>query len=119
MATTPPEKQDFERSLLELEQSLQRVKARYIQVQADQLEQRNLQARLDELQGSLAQPRPISERAQRQYELEQIKQRLEELELSLESELFSWRGFRDVFWQAVRFGGLGIVIGWVLHNIAG
>ena len=44
----------------------------------------------------------------------QIEKQLEELEFNLESRLFSWAGFKEVFWQAVRFGGLGIAVGWSL-----
>lgn len=119
MANTPLEHQDFERLLLELEQSLQSVKARYVQVQADQANQQELQERLVDTKAALKRPQPTPERAQLKHDLEQIQQRLEELEISLESQLFSWRGFQDVFWQAVRFGGLGVVLGWVLRSVAG
>lgn len=30
-----------------------------------------------------------------------------------------WRIFRDDFWQAVRFGGLGLLLGWALRSCAG
>ncbi|NJN32099.1 MAG: DUF2203 domain-containing protein [Synechococcales cyanobacterium RM1_1_8] len=52
-------------------------------------------------------------------ELDALTQELAELELALESELFSLEGLKDVFWQAVRFGGLGILLGWLLKAGAG
>lgn len=52
-------------------------------------------------------------------ELEALEAELAQVELTLESELFSWDGLREVFWQAVRFGGLGIVVGWLLKTWAG
>ena len=52
-------------------------------------------------------------------ELEALEAELAQVELTLESELFSWDGLREVFWQAVRFGGLGVVLGWLLKSWAG
>jgi hypothetical protein len=37
--------------------------------------------------------------------------------VALESQLFSWNGIKEVFWQAIRFGGLGMVAGWVLRSM--
>ena len=50
-------------------------------------------------------------------ELEALEQELSQVELTLESELFSWDGLREIFWQAVRFGGLGVVLGWFFRVI--
>jgi DNA repair ATPase RecN len=107
---------DFEQALQELEQALQVLKARHAQVQLDQQRQQALQQRLGEVERAAKAPRRNRAAA---AELKQLRQQLEELELALESQLFSWSGLREVFWQAVRFGGLGIVVGWVLKSLAG
>jgi hypothetical protein len=60
-----------------------------------------------------------SNRQALQTELKQIKEQLETIELNLESQLFSWGSLKEPFWQAVRFGGLGVVIGWILKSCAG
>ncbi|MBD0342554.1 MAG: DUF2203 domain-containing protein, partial [Microcoleus sp. Co-bin12] len=52
-------------------------------------------------------------------ELREIEKELETIELNLESRLFSWTSIIGPFWQAVRFGGLGILIGWILKSYAG
>ena len=106
---------DFEQSLQAAEQSLYLLKARYSQVQLDQQRQQALQQRLSEAERDY---RRHSSSALQQ-ELKQIRQQLDDLELALESRLFSWNGLREVFWQAVRFGGLGVVIGWLLKSLAG
>jgi len=106
---------DFEQSLQAVEQSLQILKARYSQVQLDRHRQQSLQQQLSEAERDY---RRNSSSALRQ-ELKQIRQQLEDLELALESRLFSWSGLREVFWQAVRFGGLGVIIGWLLKSLAG
>ncbi len=102
---------DFEQELLEVERSLLSLKERYTQVQADkslkaELQQRLKKLRQNKLPGMKA-------------ELRQIKQQLEVLELNLESQLFSWGSLKKPFWQAVRFGGLGVIIGWILKSFAG
>lgn len=102
---------DFERSLQEIEQALDALKVRYAQVKTDQQRQQDLNQRLDQTQQALRRDR-FSKGLQ--AELKQIRQQLDEVELALESQLFSWSGLREGFWQAVRFGGIGVVMGWVL-----
>lgn len=115
MSPHPPndsnEALDFERSLQEVEQALDALKVRYAQVKTDQQRQQELNQRLEQTQQALNRNRSSKSL---QAELKQIRQQLEELELALESQLFSWSGLREGFWQAVRFGGIGVVIGWVL-----
>lgn len=112
---SPSEEQDLELAIAEIERSLETFKARYYQVKADQLLQHDLQAQLSQSQHDYRQqPTPALK-----AEIKHIRKRLEDLEIALESQLFSWNGLREIFWQAVRFGGAGIVIGWVLKTLAG
>ncbi len=110
---------DLEQQLREVEQSLLLLKARYAQVQADQTRQQALYHHKEQVERQLQHPRSNSHQAELKAELKQIRQQLEDLEVSLESKLFSWSGLKEVFWQAVRFGGLGIILGWILRSIAG
>ncbi|GAP99449.1 hypothetical protein [Leptolyngbya sp. NIES-2104] len=100
----------FEQALEKVERSLFDLKDRYAQVQRDEQQLETLQERKANLQ---SQRKSLTLKA----ELREIEQQLEELELNLESRLFSWSGLKEVFWQAVRFGGLGIAIGWSLAFI--
>ncbi|MGL5034117.1 MAG: DUF2203 domain-containing protein [Microcystaceae cyanobacterium] len=67
-----------------------------------------------------------------EQELEQVKEKLRDLGVSLESQLLSdsqlqdlfFKGLRegilgDLFWQILRLGGLGVGIGWLLKSWAG
>ena len=96
---------EFETALRDLTRSLKALKERYVQIRRAQQQQCSLQQRLQ--QPDL----PLSD-------VKAIKQRLEELEVSLESHLLSWRHFQQPFWQAIRFGGLGVIIGWILRGCA-
>ncbi|MBW4631847.1 MAG: hypothetical protein KME30_08050 [Iphinoe sp. HA4291-MV1] len=113
--------QEFEQELLDVEDALVALKERYNQVQADKDRQRELQQRLKRCsQGEP--PKGLSRHSQlpnMKAELKQIQQQLEVLELNLESQLFSWGSLKEPFWQAVRFGGLGVIIGWILKSVAG
>jgi seryl-tRNA synthetase len=104
---------DFEEELQEVERSLLSLQERYTQVQSDREKKAQWQQRRQELQQN-KNPTP-----EIKAELRQIKQQLEVLELNLESQLFSWRSFKKPFWQAVRFGGMGVIIGWILKSCAG
>ena len=33
------------------------------------------------------------------------------------SVIFTKSGLKDLFWQVVRFGGLGVIIGWLLKSV--
>jgi len=107
--------QEFEQTVSEVEQSLQSLLERYHQVQRDQQRQAELQQRREQIRKELQR---TSNRRSLQAELKQIKEQLETIELNLESQLFSWSSIKEPFWQAVRFGGLGIVIGWILKSCA-
>ncbi|HAG82106.1 MAG TPA: DUF2203 domain-containing protein [Cyanobacteria bacterium UBA12227] len=114
-----PEDEDtdeFEQALSEVERSLESIKERYNQVQRDRQRQAELKHRREEIRKSL---RQSNNKQALQAELRQIKEQLETIELNLESQLFSWGSLKEPFWQAVRFGGLGIVIGWILKSCAG
>ena len=101
----PEDRKKFETALREATQTLKAVKKRYVEIRRAQQQKQTLRQRLQ--YGEL----PLSE-------VNAIKQRLEELEFSLESRLLSWRHLQQPFWQAIRFGGLGVIIGWILRGCA-
>ncbi len=101
---------DFEQEILAAENALLALKQRYAQVQADQTTTVELQKRLKELGNS---------QHGMKTEIRHIKQQLEMLEVNLESQLFSLGSLKEPFWQAVRFGGMGVIIGWLLKSYTG
>lgn len=86
---------EFQRVLAEVESSLAALQERYAQIQRDHQTKSVLKT-----------------------ELRQIHQQLEEIELNLESRLLSWSSFKEPLWQAVRFGGMGVIVGWILKSCA-
>jgi phage-related minor tail protein len=113
------EAQTFEQELADVERSLQALKERYVQVQQDEQARATLEGRKDDVKRQLQRsPSPALK-----AELTSLQSQLDALEVNLESRLFSWGSLREPFWQIVRFGGLGVVIGWsiaiaVLQNPA-
>lgn len=116
---SPNESADFEREFVqgleEVERSLQALKERYAQVQQDKQRQAELKHRYEDVRQELRTNRSPQLKA----ELQQIQQQLEILEVNLESSLFSWSSLKEPFWMAVRFGGIGIAIGWLLKSCSG
>lgn len=107
----PNSEAEFAEEIAEVERSLLSLKERYAEVQQSQSRQAELQER----------QREIGQTRQNQHlrqELHQIKEQLEAIELTLESRLFNWSSIKEPFWQAVRFGGLGVILGWVLKSLA-
>lgn len=107
---SPTDPLTFDQELAGVEAALRDLQLRYAQVQHDQEEQAQLQAQLAHVQSANKQtPTP-----EMQADLKKIQERLEELSYSLESQLLSWINFQRPFWQILRFGGLGLVLGWGL-----
>ena len=104
---------EFEQELEEVERSLRSLKERYDQVQRDPTTGTMATAATIRLKHDKSQTPEIK------AELRHIQQQLERLELNLESQLFSWRSLKKPFWQVVRFGGMGVIIGWILKSYAG
>jgi hypothetical protein len=50
-------------------------------------------------------------------ELQSLHQQFDRLETELVSATLPWQTLAEPFWQAIRFGGLGLVIGWFLKGI--
>ncbi|MFB8795960.1 MAG: DUF2203 domain-containing protein [Microcoleus sp.] len=112
---TPGDEREFVQALETVERSLAAVKERYTQIQVDRQRQAELGNLREDVRKSVRQnPLP-----QLKQELRQIEQELAAIELNLESSLFSWGSIKQPFWQAVRFGGLGILLGWILKSYAG
>ena len=106
---------EFSLMLADVERSLVALKQRSTQVQQDLKRQAELQQRLKQVKQELHR-NYVSEL---KSELQQIKEQLETIEINLESQLFSWGSLREPFWQAIRFGGLGVIVGWILKFYAG
>lgn len=95
----------FDAALTQLETSVEVLRQRFNQVQELQAQKAQIE---ENMQVSGLSPEV----------LKQLQQRLHDLEIQLESQVFDWRSLREPFWQAVRYGGLGVVLGWILHAIA-
>ncbi len=110
----PADESEFARSLAEVERSLNNLKERYAQIQRDRQRQVELNYRREDVRQNLRRSRIPELKA----ELRQIEQELATIEFNLESSLFSLDSLKEPFWQAVRFGGLGIILGWLLKSCA-
>lgn len=102
LKSTQKDNIEFERSFNEAEHLLQDIRNRYFQVQTAQQHQAEL----------------YQQRYQLKIELGRVKAELEALEVDLESRLFTWSSQKEIFWQAVRFVGLGFVLGQILNACA-
>jgi phage-related minor tail protein len=110
-ATPVDEIVEFDREIAELEQTLAQLKHRHADTQLAAREQVVLVRQRNELK------QKDSKQSEIKQELELIRSRLAELDLTLESRLLNeWKLMWEPFWQAVRFGGLGITIGWFLST---
>lgn len=94
---------DIEQALTEAETLLNELKQRYQQILLAQQQRSVVQEQLQ--QESLP------------SEVSQLKQQLELLEVELESRLITWRDKRELFWQFLRFAGVGFVGALLLHML--
>ena len=109
MAPTPeppiPMLADLRHQVQALESRLQRLRVGLDNlIQLEQLDQDQSGARGD---------RQSSGR-----EFQSLEQAVDHLEAELVSHLVSWQHLQQPFWQAVRYGGLGLLLGWGLAWLA-
>ncbi|MCG9890590.1 MAG: hypothetical protein MH252_05915 [Thermosynechococcaceae cyanobacterium MS004] len=87
------------RSLQEAEELLSHVKARFAQVKSAQVQRTDLESRLSELN----------------TEIETVKSQLAATWEDLESQLITWRDKQELFWQFLRFSGIGFGLALLLN----
>lgn len=118
----------FDQSLQDLETELEHFKLRYQNFLADWQQYQDLQAQLQDSENpeNVSDPPHIPdpaelEQSQRDLlqEYDRLREQLAGIETRWEAQFFSWEGFGTVFWQVVRFLGLGLVLGWWLRGCAG
>ena len=109
---TPDDNQEIEQLLTDIDRSLSELRKRHAQVKRNyqrRSELKQQRSRLKQQQKDNQTREPIK------TQLRHIQQELDELEIKLESHLLNWQPF----WQAVRIGGLGVILGWLLKSWAG
>jgi len=74
-------------------------------------------ANLMQLQQIEAAP-PAADRQGAAQEIARLQEAADAFELELVNRVVSWQHLQEPFWQAVRFGGLGLVVGWLLAWLA-
>lgn len=124
----PEDSAEFVEAIREVETDLDRLKERYRQITDARRQKTELEEELDRQEREYGDnPLPALE-----TELTAIKQRIQEIAVILESDLLDNEESRrlyaeilrrnllgEVFWQIVRFGGIGVLFGWVLKSCAG
>lgn len=133
---------DLEIQLQETRESLEEIEQRLHQVRRDLHEKHDLQAQQEQIRSQIQEvaddrPRkknnskirrkpnsrngrsPLNPLQESLYQqLQEISDRLEQIEADLESRLISWSSLRESFWQVIRFVGIGIIIGMILRSCA-
>ena len=117
---SPTPDEEFETALMEVERLLLNLQGRYKEVQQAQKQKRDLEERLNSVS------------SEDSLEVQKINDELQQLRITLESNLLTdediktlfWEGVRqgllgEFFWQIIRFGGLGVLLGWLLKTWAG
>jgi hypothetical protein len=113
--SSPPELDEIGTEIQDLERLLVDLRDRYEQIQVDEPLRSQLQAQITAQKQIPATP---DQKANLKVELAKLTDQLDEVEMRLESRLVSWLGLREYFWQIVRFGGFGLLLGWGLTTWA-
>jgi chromosome segregation ATPase len=112
----------LELSIQEAEDMLQEVKTRYAQVKAARSRQIDLTEKAAVLQADLESVKDQKAKSQEQAaaieaELDSIKTQLVETWKELESQLITWRDQQELFWQFLRFAGIGFLAAILLKMV--
>ena len=136
---------DVEAQLQETREVLEEIEQRFLQVRRDSLKQHELQTQQEQVRAQIQnisgdrphrnKNRNKNQKIRRQpnsrhdqsnphkeellKQLQALDDQIEQIEADLESRLLSWSSFREPFWQIVRFGGIGVVVGVILKSCTG
>jgi uncharacterized phage infection (PIP) family protein YhgE len=119
--SSSPELDELGVSIQELDRLLTELRDRYQQIQADEPLRAQLQSQISTQQQTITAQTikaKADQKANLKAELAKLSDQLDDVEMRLESRLVSWLGLREYFWQIVRFGGFGILLGWGLTTWA-
>ncbi len=119
-ATIPEKSAVFLHDIADLEHKIAALKQRHDQAQTNNADWTELRERQQVVQ-SRGKSMALQQELQEIANLEQVltEQLLTILEELLENQQFSggWQNlFQDLFWNAVRFGGAGLLLGWSLKS---
>ena len=110
---------DIATQIQQLEQDLQEIKQRLELVRQSQIDRTVFEIQQDKLKADLGKTQNSQDQADLKAQIAQIQTQIEIAEVEIESRLVSWQSFREPFWQIVRFGGLGILLGVLIKSCAG
>ena len=110
---------DIATQIQQLEQDLQEIKQRLELVRQAQIDRTVFDIQQDKLKADLGKTQNSQDQADLKAQIAQIQTQIEIAEVEIESRLVSWQSFREPFWQIVRFGGLGILLGVLIKSCAG
>jgi len=110
---------DIATQIQQLEQDLQEIKQRLELVRQAQIDRTVFEIQQDKLKADLGKTQNSQDQADLKAQIAQIQTQIEIAEVEIESRLVSWQSFREPFWQIVRFGGLGILLGVLIKSCAG
>jgi hypothetical protein len=101
-------------AIANVEASLEKIKQRHQQIIEDQSRKSELKNRQQEIKEL---KKENNHQDSIKSELHYIQEELTEIEIRLETELFQWSSLIEPFWLMVRFGGIGVILGWILKTI--
>ena len=102
----PKELVQFETALKETAKDFLALRDRYAEVKQAYQQRTELRAQFDPA------TLPAAER-------QRLQKQIDTLEETLEGKILAWEMVKEPFWQALRFGGLGLVLGWFLRGWIG
>ena len=115
---------EFEQALDSLSEKLTGLRQRYSDICADQARLEALSQDIQQHQRNTQLDNHLETQPETQQTvdpeltatLEELQREFNELETQFEAQFMSWDGIGTLFWQIVRFGGLGLVLGWGLRS---
>ena len=106
--------QEFDTSLTAMETEVRDLRDRFDRTRDLWQRRRQGDRRIDTVRPNLARARDRDQRQAFANELRSLEHRQQALDLALLEQLPIAAALREWFWQAVRFGGLGVLLGWLL-----
>lgn len=111
--------EELEQQIQAVETLLEQVREKLMTAQALDGDRQNLEAQKSELETQIQGKLNARSRQELQLELTNLQTKLEDIDGAIAAQLVTWSSLKEPFWQIVRFGGLGFLLGIVVKGWAG
>jgi hypothetical protein len=111
--------QEIELEIQATKELLTSVQQKFNKARITDSDRHKLNLQQQEIEIKLKTKLNLKQRQELKAELQTIQTRIDDIDTAIAAQLITWSSFKEPFWQIVRFGGLGFLLGVLVKGCVG